>query len=426
MDITQEIIAIKGDICFSKSINELITIENGYIIVQNGKVIEVSKELADKYKNVNVLDHLGCLIIPGFVDIHLHAPQFENTGLGYDKQLLPWLETYTFPEEAKFQNTEYAQAVYERFTDKLIEYGTTRSVIFSSIHKQSTKVLIDILNKKGLGAYVGKVNMDQNSPDYLIESCEQSLNDTEEILKEFPQTGLVAPIITPRFVPTCSKELLAGLSELSKKYNAPVQSHLNENKGEIEWVKELHEDSLDYADVYDKFGLFGHQKTVMAHCVYNNEREIELMKQKGVFVAHCPNSNSNLASGIAPIKKYIKSGINIGLGSDIAGGNTVNMRNVIVNAMQVSRLYSTIIDPQEEQLSFNEAFYLATKGGGSFFEHHNVGSFENGYEFDALIVEDNKNINKRTLEERLQKFIFAGSKKDIKKVYVNGKLIAEK
>lgn len=418
--------AVKGNIIFTKDFGKYEIYEKGFIVVEGKQVKGVYKSLPKEFEGLEVRDYGDSLVIPGFVDLHLHAPQFANLGLGLDKELMPWLEAYTFPEEAKYFDTSYAKKVYGALIKELWRLGTTRSVIFATIHKDSTLLLMDMLSEAGLGAFVGKVNMDRNAPDNIIQTAEDSLRETEEILKECADKYEgVKPIITPRFVPTCSKELLMGLGKLAKKYNAPVQSHLCENFGEIEFVRELHPECENYASVYNDTGLFGQVPTVMAHCVLVNDEEIEIMKRNQVFVAHSPNSNNNLASGVAPIRKLLSRGVPVGLGSDISGGHTLSMMNVIVTSAQSSNLKWLESNREHASFSTPELFYLATKGGGSFFGK--VGSFEEGYEFDALIIDDTSlpSFRPLTIEERLQKFIYTGDDRNIKERYVAGKAIPE-
>ncbi len=414
----------KGHVIFTKTQDKFEVIEDGYIVVLNGKIKDVCKVLPKEFCNNEIVDYTNKLIIPSFIDLHLHGPQFENVGLGMDKELLPWLNTYTFPEEAKFKDIDYAKKVYSNLIKSLWENGTTRCVIFGTIHRKATEILMELFEKNGFGAYVGKVNMDRNSPEILIESTEESLSETEIFLEKYKENKRVKPIITPRFVPSCTPDLMLGLSSLAKKYSVPVQSHLSENNGEIEWVKNLHVESKNYSSVYDEHGLFGGQiKTVMAHCVHNDEDEIKMLKDKGVFVAHCPTSNLNVYSGIAPIKKYMSLGIDVGIGSDISGGHTLSILECIVSAIQSSKMYFKYVDSKYGMLSLSEAFYLATKGGGKFFG--NVGSFEEGYDFDALVVDDSSiySVLNKNLEQRLEKFIYSGNTSCIIKRFAYGKLL---
>lgn len=415
-----------GDIVFTSNMDNFDIYENSYILVEDGIVVEIKKDLEDSYKDYEIKDFAGKLIIPGFSDIHLHAPQYPNRGLGMDKELIPWLNTYTFPEEAKYSDLEYAEGVFKNLIKDLWREGTTRSSIYSSVHLEATKLLMDMFIKSGLGAYVGKVNMDRNSSDFLNESTEKSIADTEELLKEYGnKSDLVKPIITPRFLPTCTDDLLNALAKLAMDYDVPIQSHLNENTSEVKWIKDLYPDSTTYAGVYDDFGLFGQKKTIMAHCVYNRGEEIELMAKNGVYAAHCPHSNFNLSSGMMPVRKFIDKGVNIGLGSDISGGHTLRMPDVLTGAIHQSKMNWLWSDKLLKPLSTSEAFYLATKGGGSFFGK--VGSFEQGYEFDALIIDvESLNVGKSlTIEEKLQKYLYIGTSDNIIHRYVRGIRIEE-
>lgn len=416
--------ALKGTIIYTARKDKLEIYEDSYIIIEDGKVVEIVKKLDNLHKDIEVEDYSGRLIIPGFVDIHLHAVQYPNMGLGLDKELLPWLETYTFPEEGRYNDLDYAERVFKRFINELWRVGTLRSVVFSSIHKAATELLFDLFIESGLGAYIGKVNMDRNTAEYLIEDTGDSLKLTEEILSKYlEKSSLVRPIITPRFAPTCSDELLKGLGDLAVKYKLPAQSHLNENKSEIEWVKELFPNSKDYASVYKDFNLFGPTKTVMAHCVYNTDEEIDLMVEKGVYAAHCPYSNHNLSSGIMPVRKFIERGVNVGLASDIGGGNKLGIPSVMYGAIQASKTTWLSTGKRLDPLTFNEAFYLGTKGGGSFFGK--VGSFEAQYDFDALVINDLElsDMKELTVDERIQRYIYIGDDRQIEARYVRGEKI---
>ena len=414
----------QGNVIFTKAAKEFKIYNKGYIVVKEGKVEGVYENLPEKYSSYNVLDYGDKLIIPGMNDLHCHAPQFRNLGMAMDKELIPWLNDYTFPEESKYKDLEYAKKMYGKFIKEIWRQGTTRIAIYATIHKEASALLIDMLTKSGLGALVGKVNMDRNSPDFLIESLEDSLKATEELLDKYSSSQLVKPIITPRFVPTCSSKLLSGLGDLSEKYDAPVQSHLSENKGEISWVQDLYPNSNYYGEVYNDFKLFGQKPTLMAHCSFSTEEELELMKNNNVMAVHCPSSNLNVGSGMMPIRKFLDKGISVALGSDISGGHTSSIFKTMVYAIEVSKLFWANSDKKIDFLSNSEAFYLATKGGGSFFG--NVGSFEKGYEFDALVIDDSDlNHDNYTLEERLERFIYIGDDRNILHRYVCGNLIDE-
>lgn len=422
MDCSKENIEIlKGNIVYTKTREEFNIVENGYIVVKDNFVEGVYDKLPEKYAHINITDYGDKLIIPGFVDLHTHAPQFAIKGIGYDKELIPWLETYTFPEEAKFKDKTYAERIYREFVDELYKKGTTRAVIFGTIHDESTEILMDFLEDKGIYSYVGKVNMDRNCPDSLREDSDESIKKTIQWLENCSgKYKYVKPIITPRFVPSCTGYLMEELGKIAEKHNLPVQSHLSENPSEIKWVKELHPDCKNYGEVYNKYKLFGQTKTIMAHCVHLTDEEITTIRKNGVVIAHCPTSNVNLSSGISPISKLLKNNIEIGLGSDISGGETLNMLQVMASAIRVSKLRQVCFKEEEKPLTIEEAFYLGTKGGGKFFGK--VGSFEEGYEFDALVIDDDNlwKVSKGTIEERIEKLIYSGNEENIIKRYSGG------
>ncbi|KNF10102.1 guanine deaminase [Gottschalkia purinilytica] len=423
--MSQNIKVYKGNIVFTKTPKQFTTLENGYIIVENGKVKEVTRNLSKHYKNYEIFDYDDKIIIPGFVDIHLHAPQLPNNGLGLDKELLPWLEAYTYPEEARYGNMEYAKKIYPKLIKDLWKYGVTRSVIMTSIHKETTELLIDLFIKSGLSAYIGKVNMDRNANKEVLEDTKTSIKETEKLIKKYiGKSELVKPILTPTLVPICTPEIMKGIGQLAKKYDLPVQAHLSENRTAVEWVRQLHPEQPDFGSVYNEYGLFGQQPTVMAHCIYTTDNEIKMMQENKIYVAHCPHSNFNLASGIMPLRKYLNLGIDVGLGSDISAGHTLSMMSTIVSAIQASKI-KWVEDSNYDPISVSEGFYLATKGGGKFFGK--VGSFEEGYDFDAIIIDDDNlyDFNKRTLEGRIEKFIYTGDDRNIVERFVAGKKIEE-
>lgn len=418
---------LKGNICYAENKDYLSVIDNGYLVCCQGISRGVYPCLPEKYQNLPVIDYHDMLIIPGMTDLHIHAPQYSFRGLGMDLELLEWLDTHTFPEESRYADLEYARKAYRIFTEDLQNSATTRAVVFGTIHIPATNLLMELLDSTGLKTYAGKVNMDQNSPDHLTEKdAESALESTAAWLSEmkdrYPNTQ---PIITPRFAPTCTGPLLEGLGRLQKEYRLPVQSHLSENLSEIQWVQELFPWSACYGNVYEHYGLFGKEaKTVMAHCVHSSDLEVELMKNNGVYVAHCPQSNTNLSSGIAPIRRYLDAGIPVGLGTDIAGGTNMSMFRCMADAVGVSKLYWRLIDQEKKPLTMEEAFYLATRGGGSFFGK--VGSFEDGYELDALVLDDSgiRTAKELNTKERLERYIYLAEEGGrLAGKYVNGREI---
>lgn len=421
-----ECFVLKGHICYSSDLKTVQIVENGYLVCEKGVSAGVFRELPEAYRNARVTDYGDKIIIPGLVDLHMHAPQYAFRGLGMDLELLDWLNTHTFPEEAKYGDLEYAERAYTVFAENLKNSGTTRACIFATVHNPATELLMDLLEETGLKTMVGKVNMDRNSPDYLVEeSAERSAEDTVRWIEETKDKyEHVKPIVTPRFIPTCSDELMERLAKIQKAYGLPLQSHLSENQSEIAWVKELCPESEFYGDAYDRTGAFGGEyPAIMAHCVWSGEQEQDRMKERGVFVAHCPQSNVNLSSGIAPVRRFLDKGIKVGLGSDVAGGFTESIFRAMSDAIQVSKLRWRIQDESLKPLTVEEAFYLGTKGGGEFFGK--VGSFEAGYELDALVLDDSslKHPQPLGVKERLERMIYLADDSQIKAKYVAGNLI---
>jgi guanine deaminase len=412
----------RANILFTKERTHFEVIERGYVVVDDsGRVVEVTEHLSAEHEGVEVVDYGDRLLIPAMNDLHVHAPQYRNQGIAMDLELLPWLQNYTFPEEMKYCDTKYAERMYRRFVHDMWRFGTMRACLFATIHKESTLLLMNIFKETGMGALVGKVAMNRNCPEGLTETVDDMVQGYEELIKECGEDGLVRPIITPRFVPSCTPEMLRACGELAAKYQLPVQSHLSENKDEIAWVKELEPESTCYGDAYDRYGLFGQTPTVMAHCVWSDGEELELIKRRGVVVAHCPTSNFNVASGMAPIRKFLDEGVKVGLGSDISGGHDLSIFRMMVYAIQVSKMHYQQ-NHDVPFLSLSEVFWIATKSAGSFFGR--VGSFEPGYEFDALVIDDSDlNHDNYTLLERLERYIYLGDDRQISNRFCSGKEI---
>lgn len=400
--------ALKGDILYSKSLNKVSQNENSYLICVDGKSKGVYKKLPEKYKGIKIYDYTGKIIIPGLVDLHLHAPQYIFVGLHMDLKLIDWLNKYTFKAEARYKDINFAKEAYDVFVDDLRKTATTRFAMFATIHKPATLYLMKKLEKIGFKGYVGKVNMDRNSPKYLIEKTKKSISDTIEWIEEAKQFKNILPIITPRFIPSCTDELMKELSKIAINYKLPIQSHLSENRSEVEWVKEL-TGSACYENAYDKFDMLGSiTNTIMAHYVWPDEKGIELMKNRNVWVAHSPSSNRNLSSGIAPIGRYLREGIKVGLATDVAGGSYLSMFRSMEDAITTSKIRNSLIDTEYYNVSIEQALYLATLSGGSFFGK--VGSFEKGYEFDALVLNERDIptviMDELSLIERFERFIY--------------------
>lgn len=426
---------IKGNIIYTKEKDSFEVIEDGFLVAEDDIIIDVfpSVDALSSVVGLMDLDHLidgqtiegimyrdykDAVVIPSFIDLHVHAPQYMQMGIGLNLELIDWLNQYTFMLEGRFADVNYAKKVYPYFVEDLYQHGTLRAVIYGTIHNEANMVLVEELVKRGLKAYVGKVNMNRHAPVSLVQTTERSVRETEEFIEALAEYKHIKPIITPRFAPSCSQELLLALGDLADKYHLPVQSHLAENKGEIGWVKDLFPTSKHYSDVYDMTGLYISERTLMAHGIYLNEDEITLALEKSIYLVHCPSSNMNLTSGIMPLTSYLDQGMLIGLGSDVGAGHTLSMNNAITSAIQCSKIRH-VSSEKERILKESEAFYLATKSNGRFFGK--VGSFEPGYQLDALIIKDPHPVMEALAPmEQLQRFLYCGGPDSILDRYLGG------
>lgn len=411
----------KANILHTPTPEKIEAIPHGFIAVDdNGSIEGIYPTLPSHLQGIAITDFGDRMLIPAMNDLHLHAPQYRNMGMALDLPLLQWLETYTFPEESKFSDLKYAEKIYKRFVHELWWNGTMRCAVYATIHRDTTLLLARLLQESGMGAYIGLVGMDRNCPEYLQNSTTEVIRDTTQLLQVLDGDPLVHPIVTPRFVPSCSSEMMDALGKLAIRKNIPVQSHLSENVNEIAWVRELEPESTCYADAYYRHGLFGQTPTLMAHCCYSDGIELELMRKQQIYAVHCPSSNCNLPTGMAHVRKLLNNGIKVALGSDISGGHTMSIFSIIRYAIEVSKIIHAETSGQEPFLTLSEAFWIATKSGGSFFGK--VGSFESGYAFDALVIDDQRlNSSEYTLAERLERYIYLGDPADIQHRFCQGK-----
>lgn len=412
----------KGNIVYTKVKDKFEIYEHGYIVVNSdGTIEDCYAELPKEYANSQVTDFGNQIIIPGFTDLHLHPNQYPNVGLGYDLELMPWIETYATPCTEYFRTREKAAAIWAAFISDLWKYGITRSVQFGPTDEFSTDLLFEMMIQSKLSCYLGKNHTDFKKDKHETETTEESKAVAMRLYEKWEgKSKLVHYMLTPSFAPGCTPELMKWVGEMARRYNLPVQSHLDENRTEVKMVKKRFPDSKHYADVYVQNDMFGKGiKTIMAHCIHTKEDEIQLLRDPDVYVAHCVHSNFDLASGIMPLRRYLDEGINVGLGSDISGGHTMNMMDIMRTTIEASKYY--FVAEGKAPISINEAFYLATKGGGSFFGK--VGSFEPGYVFDALVVDDDALPDMRgvSITERMERFIYNGDDRQIKKRFCDGK-----
>jgi guanine deaminase len=395
----------------------------------SGNILFFSKNLPENTSKQAIIELDPYeFIIPGFVDTHIHAPQYTFTGTGYDKPLLEWLNTYTFPQESKFSDIIHAKNAYTKVVKKTLSCGTTTACYFATIHLDASKILVDVLASQKQRAFVGKVNMDRNSPDYYIENMMDSIRDTQDFVNYTlaQNNQLITPIITPRFVPTCTSELMHKLGEIAQTHNLPIQSHVSENKSEIDWVKSLHPECDSYSSVYLNHNLLN-SRTVMAHCIHLTDKERALFKEHNVGISHCANSNFSLVSGVLNARRLLNEGhVKIGLGTDVGGGYSPSILDAIRQAIIASKTIY-IQDSSYTPLNIKEAFYMATLGGATVLGRDSrIGNFIVGKAFDALRIKVDTVIDvfpHDDLTSLFEKFLFLGDDRNIKSVFVNGEQI---
>ena len=411
-----------GNIVHAPKFGELEIIEHGYIALKDGVIAYIGQEMPTDWAVYEFNYFYDRLIMPSFCDMHLHAPQYPMLGMGMDLPLLDWLNTYTFKTEARCCDTEYAREVYAKLAQELIDNGTTRVVTFGSIHTDSTLILMEEFENAGITGYVGKVNMDRNGGTNLEETTEESIRETERWLERCADFKYIKPILTPRFTPSCTNELMSALGKLAKTHDLRVQSHLSENTSEIAWVGDLHPDCKQYWETYDKYGLWK-SHTVMAHCVHSDKRERDAIKANDVVVAHCPASNVNLVSGVAPIRTMLDEGLWVTLGSDIAGGDVLSMLGVITEAIKSSKIKRIESNWTKDFLSVAEAFYLGTTAGAKYFGGGD--GFAIGDKFHAVVIKDSDAIDVKQLSirERFERAIYRTKEQDIIAVYSDGRRV---
>ena len=414
---------IKGDIIYSPKLGELVTLPHGALLLDDDGVLRDILPTPPESADAEIVDYGDALVMPSFVDMHLHAPQYPMLGLGMDLPLMEWLNTYTFKNEARFADTDYARRVYRRLANDLITGGTTRVCMFSSLHTDATLILMEELECAGVTGCVGKVNMDRNSGNVLRETTEESRRETLRWLDACGDFKYVKPILTPRFTPSCTNELMAWLGALAEERGLYVQSHLSENGDEIAFVKELHPDCAQYWETYAKYGLWK-DHTVMAHCVHSDAREREALLRHNIAVAHCAGSNINICSGVAPIRTMLREGVWVTLGSDIAGGAILAMNRVITMSIRASKILYMQTEGEDAFLTVDEGYYLGSTAGHRWFGAE--GGFARDMPLHAIVVDDGvlvEPVRELTLRERFERSIYLMDKSAIRAVWSEGRRV---
>lgn len=398
--------------------------EDGLLVVSEGLIVDIGpaeQVLARLPADTPIIEFKDKLISAGFIDTHIHFPQTEMIA-SYGEQLLDWLNNYTFPEEGKFADPAHAARVASFFLDELLRNGTTTAMVFGTVHKASVDAFFTESDKRNMRMIAGKVMMDRNGPDYLLDTPESGYADSKALIERWHKQGRQLYAVTPRFAPTSTEAQLAMAGRLLAEYDdVYLQTHLSENKQEIEWVKSLFPERSGYLDVYDHFNLLG-ERSVFAHAVHLEQEECERMGETDSVISFCPTSNLFLGSGLLDLPKVEEHGIRVGLGTDVGGGTSFSMLRTIAEAYKIQQL-------QEHKLHPIKALYLATLGGArSLSLDDKIGNLSVGKEADFLVLDlhatplmDARINNSQHLFERLFVLMMLGDDRAVSETYIFGK-----
>ncbi|MFT2789075.1 guanine deaminase [Serratia sp. T13T92] len=404
-------------------------IKDGLLIICDGRVEwfgnweEGHHQIPD---SIRVRDYSGKMIVPGFVDTHIHYPQCEMVG-AYGEQLLDWLNKHTFPAEKRYNDLEYAREMSAFFIKQLLRNGTTTALVFGTVHPESVEALFESARHINMRMIAGKVMMDRNAPDYLLDTAESSYSQTKALIERWHNNGRLLYAITPRFAPTSSPEQLEMVQRLRQEYpDVYLHTHLSENKDEVVWVKALYPEHKNYLDVYHHYGMTG-RKSVFAHCVHLEDAEWDCLHQTQSSIAFCPTSNLYLGSGLFNLPNAWRKKVRVGMGTDIGAGTTFNMLQTLNEAYKIMQL-------QGYRLSAYEAFYLATLGGADALGlADTIGNFNLGKEADFVVLEPTatplqqlRYDNSKTLMDKLFVMMTLGDDRSIYRTYVDGRLVYER
>ncbi|KAL2873154.1 hypothetical protein SGCOL_011713 [Colletotrichum sp. CLE4] len=437
-----------GSFIHSKTKERLEYLHDAAVCVDAaGTIVAVEAECDLKRAEAEVLPRLGWSVGDVEVYTHVHASQYPNVGIFGKSTLLDWLNTYTFPLESSLADQKKAKRVYTACVKRTLAHGTTTSAYYATIDVAATNLLADICLALGQRAFVGRVCMDREGlcPEYYKdESAADSLCRTREsveyIRKIDPGFELVAPVLTPRFAPACSGEAMRGLADMQRELDVLAQTHISENEGEIELVKELFPEAESYTDVYDQHGLLG-EKIVLAHAIHLSEEEADTIAERGAKVSHCPCSNSSITSGAARVRWLWDKGIDVGLGTDMSGGYSPSILEAARQAALVSRHVAMGLQGEEKErakLTVEEVLYLGTRGGAKVVGlGGKIGGFDVGLQWDAQLIglpvvdedgeqEEDGNVDVfgwESWENRVAKWVFNGDDRNTKMVWVKGRMV---
>jgi guanine deaminase len=403
--------------------------DDGLLIVSDGRIEalgEAESLLAELPAGTEVTEYANGLLMPGFIDTHIHYPQ---TGMiaSYGEQLLDWLNNYTFPAEREFENPEHAAEVAEIFIRELLRNGTTSALVFGTVHKASVDALFSAAEKRNLRMIGGKVLMDRNAPDYLTDTAESGYQDSRELIERWHGKGRLHFAVTPRFAPTSSDEQLAAAGQLLQEYEGLyMHTHLSENRDEVEWVKSLFPQCSGYLDVYDHFNLLS-ERSVFAHGIHLCDDECKRLSETGSAIAFCPTSNLFLGSGLFNLPKMEQHGVNVGLGTDVGAGTSFSILQTLNEAYKVMQL-------QGAKLSPFKSLYLATLGGARALRlDDRIGSFAPGNEADFVLLDYHctplmqyRMQQARTLDERLFVLMTLGDDRAVRSTFAAGQCVHQR
>ncbi|MGO4379426.1 guanine deaminase [Pseudoduganella sp. RAF53_2] len=403
--------------------------EDGLLIVEDGKVQAAGDyaTLKDALPpDTEVHDYRGKIIMPGFIDAHVHYPQTDMIA-SPAPGLLPWLEQYTFPTERKFADPAHAAQTAEFFLDELLRNGTTTAMVYCTVHPQSVDAFFTASEQRNLRMIAGKVMMDRHCPDFLCDTAEQGARDTEELIQRWHKHGRSLYAITPRFAPTSTEAQLQLAGELAQKYpDTFLQTHVSENQEECAWVQQLFPQARSYLDVYDRYGMM-RPRAVFGHCIWLNERDRERMVETRSAAAVCPTSNLFLGSGLFDFEQADKHGMLMSLATDVGGGTSFSMLQTMNEAYKVARLKGSYLPAMR-------MFYLATLGAARSLQlDDTIGSFAAGCEADFIVIDPQatpllarRSVNTESLEEQLFALALLGDDRVIAASYSAGRKVHER
>ncbi|AOF91818.1 guanine deaminase [Sinorhizobium sp. RAC02] len=359
--------------------------EDGGLLIEDGKIAAVgpyAEIRAATPDDVDEIDHRPHLILPGLIDTHLHFPQMQVIG-SYAANLLEWLNTYTFPEECRFVESAHAARIARHFYDEMIRHGTTTAVAYCSVHKASADAYFAEALKRGMCMVGGKVMMDRNAPQGLLDTPQMGYDETRAVIAEWHGKGRNHVAITPRFAITSTPAQMEMTAALAREFpDLHIQTHLSENHDEIRFTSELYPDAIDYTDVYAQYGLLG-PRSLFGHCIHLSGREADAMSEAGAVAVHCPTSNLFLGSGLFPLKALSRreKPVRIGVATDIGGGTSYSMLKTMDEAYKIQQLLGERLNPYD-------SFYHMTLGNAEALSlADRIGTLDAGTDADFVVLD---------------------------------------